>query len=453
MDYAGTIDYILSLQKQGIKLGLEKMHHMMQLFGNPERTFRCIHVAGTNGKGSVSAMCAAMLRESGYSVGLYTSPHLVSFTERIRVDDQHIAELDVVRLAAYVREILAANPAAPTPTFFEFATLLAFLYFRERQIDWAVIETGMGGRLDATNVVQPEVSVLTRIGIDHQAYLGETIVDIAREKAGIMKHGVPVVSAAQEPDVREVLGACANDQGSSIEFYGDGYSASITQSSWAGLTIDYRNGVMQIDDIAVPLAGRYQSENAALAIHAVGLAFARLRSAKGEGDCALQADAVRHGLAKVRWPGRLEVVDTDPLTVIDGAHNPAAAEVLAACITELAPDYDIALVLGILADKNIPGIMSPLLSCAQELFLAEPGSSRAALVDTLAAFARSAGFQPHLVKDVREAVNAARDWCVERQRATGKKVMVLITGSLYTAGEACEAFGVPPIMGCLREHR
>lgn len=452
MDYAGTIDFVLSLQKQGIKLGLGKMQELVQLFGNPERSFRCIHVAGTNGKGSVSAMCAALLRASGYSVGLYTSPHLVSFTERICVDDEYIAESDVVRLTTHAREVLEANPEVPTPTFFEFATLLAFLYFRERQIDWAVIETGMGGRLDATNIICPEVSVITRIGIDHQEYLGDTLVEIAREKAGIMKRGVPVVSAGQDPDVRKTLNTHAGDQGCSIDFYGAGYSASVARSSWDGLNITYRTTAMHIEDIRVPLAGRHQAENAAIAIRAVGLALSHLMPADAAG-CVVQPDVIRRGLATTRWRGRLEVVASNPLTVIDGAHNPAAAEALAACMAELAADHDIALVLGILADKNIPGIMSPLLRCAASVFLAAPNSSRAARVEALADVARSAGFQPHSADDVREAVRAAREWGFQHQLSTSRTALVLITGSLYTAGEARELFGAEPVFGSLREQR
>lgn len=451
MDYAGTIDYILSLQKQGVKLGLDKMQQLTRLFGNPERTFRCIHIAGTNGKGSVAAMCAALLRESGYSVGLYTSPHLVSFTERIRIDDRLIDESDVIRLASSARDMLAAHPEAPTPTFFEFATLLAFLYFREEGIDWAVLETGMGGRLDATNVVLPEVSVITRIGLDHQEYLGETLAEIAREKAGIMKQKIPVVSAAQEPAAREVLAAEADRRGCPIAFCGDDFSATIQESALSGLRIFYTSGAEVIDDITVPLAGRHQAENAAVAIHAVQRASARLCPDETGSGPSLSADVIRRGLAKTRWRGRLEILDADPLTLVDGAHNPAAAEALDAFLAEHAADRAVALVLGILADKDMAGIVRPLIRHAAAVFVTEPKSSRTASVAALGAIVEQAGLTPEYVPDVHDAIEAAQRWCA--QQRSGSRPLIVIAGSLYTAGEACTMFGAAPILGGLREQR
>jgi len=455
MSYRETIEYILSLQQLGIKLGLEKMQRMAELFGHPERSFRCIHIAGTNGKGSVAAMCASLLKANGCTVGLYTSPHLVSFTERIRVDDQPIAEADVVRLADYARTQLAQSPEIPAPTFFEFTTLLAFLHFRERGIDWAVIETGMGGRLDATNIVRPAVSVITRISLDHQAFLGTTLTDIAREKAGIMKHAVPVISAGQADEIAQVLSASAEACGCPIRFSGRDFSAGILESSLEGSMIDYRSSAETIANLTVPLAGRHQAENAAIAISA----FRQIFPSPGCSDCALETaerpvsqDIVRQGIAASRWPGRLEIIDREPLTIVDGAHNPAAAAALAAFLEEHAAGYRIALVLGILADKDIAGIMQPLLPHAAELFLAPPQSSRAASIDALAEIARDAGIRPQHYSSVHEALCAARDWSRAEQSA-GEKTLVLVTGSLYTVGEACASLGMPAVLGSLREHR
>lgn len=453
MDYAGTIDYILSLQKQGIKLGLEKMQTMTQLFGNPERAFRCIHVAGTNGKGSVSAMAAALLREHGLSVGLYTSPHLVSFTERIRINDEPIAETDVVRLAGYAREVVEHESGVPGPTFFEFATVLAFLYFREQQVDWAVLETGMGGRLDATNVILPEVSVITRISIDHQEYLGQTLADITREKAGIMKRGIPVISAAQDPAVRAVLTAHAADQGCPLAYYGDHFFSTIMQSTLDGLMLEYRAGSQTIGDIPVPLAGRHQAENAAIAISAVNQAMGCVPVTDITCDAAImQSQLIRSGLAKTRWRGRIEVLDTDPLTMADGAHNPAAAEALAAFVDEHCGDYKVALVIGMLGDKDVAGVMEPLLRRAAAVFLAEPKTERAASVSVLLKAAEQSALPCVMATDVPAAINAARNWC-SQQKLDAKKGMILITGSLYTVGEACGMFGAESILGMLREQR
>jgi len=455
MSYRETIEYILSLQQLGIKLGLEKMQRIAELFGNPERSFRCIHIAGTNGKGSVAAICSSLLKSSGYRVGLYTSPHLVSFTERIRVDDAPIAESDVVLLADRARKRLAESPDIPAPTFFEFTTLLAFLHFRECGIDWAVIETGMGGRLDATNIVQPAVSVITRISLDHQEFLGSTLTDIAREKAGIMKHTVPVVSAAQDKDAENVLVASARSFGCPIIFCGRDFSAGILENSLEGSMIDYRSSAETIANLTVPLAGRHQAENAAIAISA----FRQVFPSPGCSDCALETadrpvsqDIVRQGIAASRWPGRLEVIDRAPLTIVDGAHNPAAAAALAAFLEEHAAGYRIALVFGILADKDIAGIMRPLLSHAAGLFLAPPQSSRAASIDTLAEIARDAGFGPQSFSSVHEALCAARDWS-RAEQSDGQNALVLVSGSLYTVGEACASLGMPAVLGSLREHR
>lgn len=455
MSYREAIEYILSLQQLGIKLGLEKMQRMAGLFGNPERSFRCIHIAGTNGKGSVAAMCASLLKASGCRVGLYTSPHLVSFTERIRVDDEPIAESDVVRLADRVREQLAQSPDIPAPTFFEFTTLLAFLHFRERGIDWAVIETGMGGRLDATNIVQPDVTVLTRIGLDHQEYLGQTLAEIAREKAGIMKPAVPLISAGQADEVAQVLSASAEALGCPVVFFDRDFSGRVLKSGLEGIVIDYVSPAETIEHLTVPLAGRHQAENAAIAISA----FRRIFPSPGGSDYALQAterpvsqEIVRLGMAASCWPGRLEVVDRDPLTIVDGAHNPAAATALAAFLADHAAGYRIALVLGILADKDIAGIMQPLLPHAAQLFLAPPQTSRAASIPVLAEIARAAGFRPHHGSSVHEALRAARDWS-RAEQSDGQNALVLVTGSLYTVGEACASLGMPAVLGSLREHR
>ena len=195
--YDHTVNYLYSLQKHGIKLGLSNTEELMKILGQPQKSFRCIHIAGTNGKGSTSSMIASILKEAGYTTGLFTSPHLISFTERIRINGQQISEKDVIELASGVRNSIADTDL--NPTFFEFVTAMAFHYFACNNVDWAVIETGMGGRLDATNVVRPDVTVITNISLDHCEFLGNTISDITFEKAGIMKQGVPLITASQDP--------------------------------------------------------------------------------------------------------------------------------------------------------------------------------------------------------------------------------------------------------------
>jgi dihydrofolate synthase/folylpolyglutamate synthase len=455
MSYRETVDYILSLQRFGIKLGLGKMQQMAELFGHPERSFRNIHIAGTNGKGSVAAICASLLRASGYRVGLYTSPHLVSFTERIQVDGEPIPECDVVSTAETIRFRLAQASDIAPPTFFEFTTLLALLYFRQRNVDWAVIETGMGGRLDATCIVDPAITVLTRIDLDHQQFLGATLEAIAREKAGIMKEGVSVVSAAQKDEAARVLADAAQMRGCSILTYGRDFSADVEESTLDGVVMNYKSSTETIARIEVPLAGRHQAENTAVAIASFRQLFPEIQSDRvlnSSMRSSISQDTMRLGIAQVRWPGRLEIVCRDPLTIVDGAHNPAGAQALSAFLREHAAGYQIALVLGILADKDIAGIMHPLLAHAAELFIAPPASGRAASTAVLAEIALHAGLQPHHYLTIGDAFHAARSWS-DAQKRYGLNPMIVITGSLYTVGEVHALLGASAVLGSLREHR
>lgn len=259
MSYIGAINYLYGLQKYGIKLGLEKTGIILSQLGNPHKDFLSIHVAGTNGKGSVSAMIASVLMAHGFKVGLFTSPHLVSFTERIRINNKHISESDVVSLTEEIKsKISNIKSQIPEPTFFEFVTAMAFLYFSANSVDWAVIETGMGGRLDATNIITPEVSVITKISYDHKEFLGETLTDIAYEKAGIIKSKIPVVSAHQEKEAGEVIAATAKEKSSSLFTYGKDFNGRLRSSGIEGITFDYFDDSCTITDLYTPLAGDHQ---------------------------------------------------------------------------------------------------------------------------------------------------------------------------------------------------
>lgn len=447
MNYAGTVDYLYGLQKYGIKLGLEKTRSVMACVGNPHRDFRSIHVAGTNGKGSVSAMIAYILISCGFRVGLFTSPHLVSFTERIRTNGEKITESEVIDLTEEVRSrISELNPDLPEPTFFEFVTAMAFLYFSRKNVDWAVIEVGMGGRLDATNVITPAVSVITNVSHDHKDFLGETLAEIASEKAGIIKEGVPVVSAAQKNEVKRIIREISDARMSKFFFYGDDFSGLLKNSDINGLVFDYRNGSDTVTDLRTPLAGDHQLVNACLAVKAAMTALAGCGQSEKNG----MEDKIRNGLASTKWQGRLEVVSTDPLIMIDGAHNPDAAETLSVFIKKQLSDYSIILITGIMADKDVAGILKHLLPVASNVILTSPDYGRAASPQALAECASSLGVSDAVCAiSIREALGKAGD--IYASLSAHCRPLILITGSFYTIGEAKEALGEKSVLGGLRE--
>ena len=416
MRYEQTIDYLYRLQWHGIRLDLGPAERLLDAAGRPHERYRVIHVGGTNGKGSTAAMLASMLGAAGYSVGLYTSPHLIDFTERIRVDGRPIGRDQVVGLTEDLRAVL---PADIEPTFFEFTTAMAFLAFARAAVDVAVVEVGMGGRLDATNVVRPLVSVVTNVDLDHQRYLGDTVGAIAREKAGIIKPGVPVVTGAAHPDALAVLAEVAAGRGSSLTVVG----RDVRVTGLSPALFAYEGVVERLDGLTCPLLGRHQMTNAATALAAIEHARDR--------GLFVPSDAIRRGLARVRWEGRLEVVKSRPLILVDGAHNPAGADALAEFLrAERArrPGARLVVVFGILAEKDLRGIIDRVGPLADEVVLTESGYHRAASVEALRTAASSLTVPVRLVPDLARAVEetearlAADDWCV-------------VTGSLYTVGE------------------
>lgn len=437
-DYEDSIAYLYGLQKYGIKLGLENTIRLLSLLDNPQNSFRSIHIAGTNGKGSTAAMIASILRAAGFRVGLFTSPHLVSFTERVRIDNVEIREAEVVELTREIREIIESNqPSAMNhepflPTFFEFVTALGFLYFKRKGVEWAVVETGMGGRLDATNVLTPAVSVITNISFDHREFLGQTLREISGEKAGIIKEGVPVVSSAQEAEGIEVIARKATEMGSSLHVYGKDFLSRPRTIDMHGITFSYE-GEERMHDLHISLTGLHQVENASLAIRAMEVGMK-----KG----TLPSSAIKEGLAHAQWSGRLELVKNEGRTydyLIDGAHNPSASRVLADSLERyFIPSYDnVVLIMGIMADKDMEGMMKPLLPLASEVIFTAPEYERAASPVRLAEYANAHGF-PSIVKDsVKSSLELAR----ELAERGSQKTLIVITGSFYTIGEAMNALG------------
>jgi dihydrofolate synthase/folylpolyglutamate synthase len=335
-EYATVLSSLYALEAaKGMDFKIERVALALKSLGDPHRRYPCAHVAGTNGKGSVAAMLHSMLSAAGYRVGLYTSPHLVSFTERIRVGAMPIAEADVVALAREIHS--AATVRGIELTFFEFVTVMAFLHFARCAIDVAVVEVGLGGRLDATNVLDSEVAVITTIGLDHQEFLGDTIDSIAREKAGVIKPGRPVIIGDVPDAARAVLAATALEVGAPAQWLGrDFRSSNDGPFGYSGFGGDLHN-------LTLPLRGQHQRDNAAIAIAAA-------RHLRGQFD--VPDDAIRRGIAEVRWPGRLDIVETQPLIILDGAHNADGVAALIRELPEIVGGREVHLLFGVMRDKR-----------------------------------------------------------------------------------------------------
>jgi dihydrofolate synthase/folylpolyglutamate synthase len=431
MTYSSAVTYLYSLQKHGIKLGLATMKELMVRLGMPQTRYRALHIAGTNGKGSTAAIAAAVLQAAGYRVGLYTSPHLVEFRERIRVNGDMIDESQVALLTEQLKALCGEDLS---PTFFECTTAMAFQYFADSGVDVAVIEVGLGGRFDATNVVTPMASAVTTISLDHQEYLGDSLASIAFEKAGIIKSEVPVVVGRLEDEAWRTIEEIAKERQSSVmrleeDFRTEGETPR--RFSYRGLGVQY-------DNLNCALEGRHQLDNAACALALLGAAAPQ--------GILVTEEAVRSGLGLVDWAGRLEVVDRRPTILLDGAHNPAAATALADYL--LRSDRfrlfrPVVLVLGMMRDKNHRGFVEPLRDLVDEVILTQSDLPRAATAQELRASTGSLLPHPYVVPSLAEAMALAR------QLATPDG-LVCVTGSLMLVGE-CKAWfrgcGLSPLRG------
>ena len=410
MTYAETLAHIYALGRFGIKPGLERIDQLLGALGNPQHAFAAVHIVGTNGKGSTASCLSSILSAGGYRTGLFTSPHLISFTERIRIDGAEIGESSVARLA---ERVLAAAPAEST--FFEIVTALAALYFAEQGVQIAVFEAGMGGRLDATNAFDGILCAVAPISLDHTDYLGREIAEISLEKVGICKPGTPVVSARQHPDAARVIAAHAREIGSPLYRCGEDFDAV-----WRQERLSYRGLALRLDGMSAGLSGRYQSGNQALA-----LAAAELLSGLG---FPLAPQALTAGVERANWPGRMELFPGPPRVLLDGAHNQAGAAALAEALAEI-PRGRLLLVVGVMGDKELSGILSPLLPLADAVFTVAPAIERALPAAELANRCRQAG------AEAQEAGPVARGIALAKA-AAGADDLVLVCGSLFTVGEA-----------------
>jgi dihydrofolate synthase/folylpolyglutamate synthase len=424
--YSETIEYLYGIRLFGQKLGLETTQYLLRLLGDPQKSLRFIHIAGTNGKGSVAAMLHAVLSTAGYKTGLYTSPHLVSFCERFQVNGRPIDEADVVRLVDEIKPVLeqvAANPEFHAPTFFETVTAIALRYFAEQKVDVVVWETGLGGRLDATNVVVPLVSVVTNIAFDHTQYLGETLAEIAREKCGIIKPGVPVVTAAVAEEALQVIQSAAAAQGSTLTAVGRDIGATRLSEDEQCQRLELTGTRQGYGPLTIPLLGAHQTINCATAVAAL--------EASG---LAVSPKQVHDGLIRTAWPGRFQIVHHDPPVVLDGAHNAAAAERLAATLREHIAGRKLTLILGVLRDKNYDQMCQILAPLAVRVLCVPVNSERTSEPDQLARWCKAAN--PAARITVERNLSAA----YAQARCDGAET-IAIAGSLFLVGEALDRLG------------
>ncbi|OGP69780.1 MAG: hypothetical protein A2Z73_04645 [Deltaproteobacteria bacterium RBG_13_60_28] len=417
-DLARATAWVFDLQKFGIKFGLSSTLNLLARLNLPYQQGRYLHIAGTNGKGSVAAMLSAILTRAGYPVGMYTSPHLVHFRERYRLGDREISE---ARLLEIINQVRAAVNDAEPPTFFEFATAMAFLYFHQEGASPIILETGMGGRLDATNIVQPLVTVITNISLDHQEHLGEGLKTIAGEKAGAIKPGAPLVTGAWQKRVLDLFEQRCREVKAPMHVRGRDFQAR----GGTGGRFQYQGLFQDLHHLTLNLTGRHQYGNAALALAAVELL--------NRAGFPVTETAIREGLPRTYWPGRLEQVPQDPRVLLDGAHNPAAARILAQTLKQTRGNGRLILVLGIMADKDLDAILARLLPLAQTVVFTRPQYFRAADVEDLAARARDYNLEIIQVPQVAGAIRRAQD-------LAGPQDRIVVSGSLYTVGEAKEYF-------------
>lgn len=414
-----AIEYIHSVNWMFCNPGLDRVKALCRALGDPQDTLKFIHVAGTNGKGSFCSMLDSVLRAQGYKVGLFTSPYILEFGERMRVDGKNIPDETLCALVEEVRPI--ADAVEDKPTEFELITALAFLYFAREKCDYVVLECGLGGRLDATNIIKtPILSVITGIALDHTSILGDTEEKIAAEKAGIIKSGVTTLWCGEHKGAEAVIGQRAREVGSPMSIV-DRASLSIREMTLDGTVLDFGSH----KDIKIPLLGSYQPKNACNVLTAVDI----LREIGVE----IGEDAVKRGMASVIWHARFEIINRDPLMIADGGHNPEGIDAAVDSIKSYFGDKKVGIVTGVMADKDYNYMAGRMAECAERVFCLTPDNPRALGAEDYARVFEGLGVEATPCSSVASAVDAALDWSREK----GKAVVSL--GSLYMYGEVVAA--------------
>jgi dihydrofolate synthase/folylpolyglutamate synthase len=415
--YQKAVRYLYSLQKFGIKFGLSKTSNLLKALGNPHKGQKYIHIGGTNGKGSVAAIVSSILKQAGLKVGLYTSPHLVRFTERFKINDREITH---EKAAALIHELREAFAPEEPPTYFEATTAMALAYFAREKTDIAIMEVGMGGRLDATNVISPLVTAITNISMEHQFFLGSRLLDIAGEKAGIIKDGVDLITGATQPNVIRLFESIAKEKKAPLWRAGKDIQYRTT-----GLGFHYYGLRRRFNRLHLGLNGKFQARNAALAVAVVE----RLE----EKGFKISATDIRSGLSNIVWPGRMQVVAKDPTIILDGAHNPAAARALTESIRADFKYRRLILVIGVMEDKEIGRLLQGIVPHSDYVIYTRPVYYRAASPQILIAEATHLGKPGEVIPLLTEALDRARDMADTRD-------LIVVSGSLFTVGEAITYF-------------
>lgn len=410
--YDKTLKYLFGLEKFGMIFGLDNIMWLLDIIDNPHLFFKTVHIAGTNGKGSVATMLTHILKEGGFKVGKYTSPHLVSFTERITVNEKEITEEKVAEITDYIRDKVIEKDKNKPFTFFDFTTAVAFEYFRRENVDIAIIETGLGGRLDSTNVVLPLLSLITNVAYDHTEQLGSTLARIAFEKAGIIKEGIPVVTAC-EGISRQII----EDRVKELKCPAYILNRDFSYEKTGDQRLSYRGISRNFGDVFVNLYGDHQLTNCALALCAV-----EILSSLG---FFVQDDAVFRALSRVTWQGRLEKVNENPLVLLDAAHNPHGIHALAEFINTHFQDKKKILVFGVMKDKEYEKMLDEIVPLMDTVIFTKPNIERALSPYNVKPSLNSA----IIIDTVKSALEKAKTVATDED-------LVLITGSFYTIGEA-----------------
>lgn len=420
MTYEEALSYIHSICWKGSKLGLDRTRELLGKLNDPQKELKFIHIAGTNGKGSTAAMLSSILEEAGYRVGLYTSPFINRFNERMQVNHQPIPDEELAALTEYVRP--HADAMADSPTEFELITALAMVWFARQKCDIVVLEVGMGGELDSTNIIDvPEAAVIAAMGLDHVKELGPTMADIARAKAGIIKEGGRVVSYGGNPEADEVIAAVCRARNASL--CQPDFSAIVPGDfSLEGQTFSYKGW----RGLRIPLVGAYQMNNAAVVLETVEVLRQR--------GWNISDEAVRQGLADTRWPARFEVLRRDPVFIVDGGHNPHGIRATAESLRRLFPGRKITFVTGVMADKDVEHILGLIVPLADQFFTVRPDNPRAMDAGELAARIEAMGAKATACASVQDGVDRAI-------QAEGPHGVACALGSLYMSGEVRSCFG------------
>lgn len=426
MNYDEAMEYIVTASRFGMNLGLDRIEKVLEFLGNPHKDTKFIHIGGTNGKGSTTAMISSVLREAGFKVGMYTSPYLEEFEERIQINGENINKDDLAVLMGDVKKAIdkVMKLGYESPTQFEIITALMFYYFSKKKVDYAVLEVGLGGRLDATNVVLPEVVVLTSISLDHMNILGNTIEEIAKEKCGIIKSGVPVISYPQEEKALEVIKERCNELGCNLEV--------VDTEDIRNIIIDKEKHVQKIEvsledeilKIDLGLLGDHQVKNFLVALKTL----IKLRN----NGVNISNEAIKEGFKKVRWIGRMEVLNESPLVVIDGAHNIDGIRNLRNSIDKYFNFKNITLILGVLGDKQVDEMVEEITRGVDKVVIVEPHSDRAEDIEELYIKVKKYVKEVFKFKDYKEAYNKAYS-------LTNEDDLLLICGSLYMVGDMRKA--------------